>query len=172
MTKYKITSHFSQRLHGVIHLKKLYLMIDSSITRLALLCEIIPPLLNKIGEPAFSMKPAPGKWSKKEIVGHLIDSATNNHQRFVRAQFETTPQIYYDQNKWNEYSYYDQMDGVQVVAFWAAYNKHLVELIKHIPEEKLQLGCLSRDNTLLSLEFLINDYVAHLEHHLRQVVAY
>src|SRR4051794_21615537 len=108
-------------------------MIKHSINRLSHLCEIVPPLLTEIGEPAFSMKPAPGKWSKKEIIGHLIDSATNNHQRFVRAQFEAMPQIYYDQNKWNEYSYYDQMDGIQVIAFWAAYNKYLVELIKLIP---------------------------------------
>lgn len=78
--------------------------------------EIIPPLLTAIGEPAFSTKPAPEKWSKKEIIGHLIDSATNNHQRFVRAQFEPTPQIYYDQNKWNEYSYYDRMEGALVIA--------------------------------------------------------
>ncbi|MDN3656418.1 DinB family protein [Ferruginibacter paludis] len=147
-------------------------MIKHSITRLSHLGEIIPPLLTAIGEPAFSTKPAPKKWSKKEIIGHLIDSATNNHQRFVRAQFEPTPQIYYDQHKWNEYSYYDRMEGALVIAFWTAYNKHLVELIKHIPEEKLQFGCLSRDNTLLTLEFLINDYVTHLEHHLRQVVEY
>jgi hypothetical protein len=86
-------------------------MINNSITRLAHLCEIIPPLLFAIGEPAFSSKPAPGKWSKKQIIGHLIDSATNNHQRFVRAQFETRPRIYYDQNKWNEYSYYIKWMG-------------------------------------------------------------
>ncbi|MBK9046740.1 MAG: hypothetical protein IPL74_08565 [Bacteroidetes bacterium] len=46
------------------------------------------------------------KWSKKEILGHLIDSATNNHQRFVRGQFETVPEISYDQNNWNTFSYY------------------------------------------------------------------
>ncbi len=49
-----------------------------------------------------SIKLFPNKWSKKEIIGHLINSATNNHQRFVRCQFETIPKIVYDQNKWKE----------------------------------------------------------------------
>jgi len=147
-------------------------MIEHSINRLAHLCEIIPPLLAAIGEPAFSLKPMPGKWSKKQIIGHLIDSAANNHQRFVRGQFERTPQIFYDQNKWNEFGYYDKIDGQYIIALWSAYNKMLSELMRNIPEEKLQLGCLSRDNKVLTLEFLINDYVAHLEHHLRQVVNY
>jgi hypothetical protein len=64
------------------------------------------------------------------------------------------------------------MDGLQIIVFWTAYNKYLIEMIKHIPEEKLHFGCLSRNNDLLTLEFLINDYVAHLEHHLQQVVVY
>lgn len=148
------------------------MLVTDSITRLIHLCEIIPPLLSKIENPAFSIKPAPDKWSKKQIIGHLIDSATNNHQRFVRGQFEASPQIYYDQNKWNAFGYYDKMNGQHIIALWSAYNKVLAELIKNIPEENLQLGCLSRDNTLLTLEFLINDYVAHLEHHLRQAVEY
>ena len=74
-------------------------MTDIAIKRLEFLCVIIPPLLNEMGEPAFSLKPAANKWSPKEIIGHLIDSATNNHQRFVRVQFEDTPAIVYDQGK-------------------------------------------------------------------------
>jgi hypothetical protein len=55
-------------------------------------------LLNAIEEPAFSLKQSPARWSQKEIIGHLIDSATNNHHRFVRGQFEDSPVIAYDQN--------------------------------------------------------------------------
>ena len=73
---------------------------------------------------------------------------------------------------WNALGHYDTMDGQLVIDLWAAYNRLLTELIKNIPPENLQLGCLSRDNTFYTLEFLIDDYVAHLEHHLRQVVEY
>jgi len=145
-------------------------MINKSIERLAFLCDTIPGLLNAIDEQAFSAKPAPQKWSKKEIIGHLIDSATNNHQRFVRGQFEENPKIVYDQNKWNDHNYYNLIDGKQIIAFWAFYNKHLVEVIKNIPEEKLKN--IVNTEGRYTLEFLIIDYVEHMEHHLRQVVVY
>lgn len=119
----------------------------------------------------FSKKISPDKWSKKEIIGHLIDSATNNHQRFVRGQFENKPQIVYDQNNWNVYNFYQQIDKNQIIDFWVIYNKQLLELIKRIPPENLQLECFVGEKSL-PLEFLITDYVDHLEHHLKQVVSY
>ena len=143
-----------------------------SIERLRRLCEIIPPLLEQISDPEFLSKPSPEKWSKKEIIGHLIDSATNNHHRFVRGQFEKIPLITYDQNNWNQYGYYQQMESGRLISFWTAYNKHLLELIKRIPADKLSNTVDTGGDKSLSLEFLINDYVSHLEHHLRQVVTY
>jgi len=146
-------------------------MTDIAIRRLEYLCKTIPPLLLKFDEETFSAKPQPANWSKKEIIGHLIDSATNNHQRFVRAQFEDTPAIAYDQNKWNEFSFYQQISGQQLISFWTIYNKQLVELTRRIPKENLQRCCMV-NGKLLKLDFLITDYVEHLEHHLRQVVSY
>ena len=147
-------------------------MTDNAIKRLEYLSEIIPTLLNEIAEPAFSLKPAANKWSGKEIIGHLIDSATNNHQRFVRAQFEETPTIIYDQDKWNQCNFYQQIEGQQIIAFWTIYNRQLIELIRHLPEDCLQKECVAGDKKAHTLEFLINDYVEHMEHHLRQVVDY
>lgn len=147
------------------------MMINESINRLAYLCDIIPSLLRAIPAAEFSFKPSPEKWSKKEIIGHLVDSATNNHQRFVRGQFEATPTIVYDQNKWNQYNYYQQIDAQQLIDFWTLYNRQLIHLMQHIPEKSLQRGCKTSDQ-VLSLEFLIQDYVVHLEHHLKQIVAY
>lgn len=146
-------------------------MIRDSIDRLEYLCNTIPDLLAGIDETTFNEKTNPEKWSKKEIIGHLIDSATNNHQRFVRTQFEDKPTIVYDQNKWNEHNFYQQLDKQQVIEFWTTYNKHLLELIRRIPSDKLQFECYVGDK-LLTLDFLINDYVEHLEHHLRQIVSY
>ncbi len=147
-------------------------MIEFAIKRLEYLCDIIPQLLTEIQEQTFSVKPEPNKWSKKEIIGHLIDSATNNHQRFVRGQFEDVPKIVYDQNKWNEFNFYQKIDGQQIISFWTIYNRQLAELIKNIPEENLSKECKSGDDRNSTLDFLINDYVEHLEHHLRQVVTY
>ena len=146
-------------------------MIANVIDRLNYIIEIAPPLLTAIGEENMSVKPSPGKWSKKEILGHLIDSATNNHQRFVRGQFENTPEIRYDQNKWNAFSFYADIDYKQLISFWTVYNKQLIEIIKRIPTENLQRQ-IKVGNNLLTLEFLITDYVAHLEHHLKQIVEY
>src|SRR6478752_1404587 len=103
-------------------------MIEQSIQRLALLCETIPPLLHEIGDPEFSSKPSPRKWSKKETIGHLIDSATNNHHRFIRGQYEDIPYVNYDTDAWNSCGHYDQIDGGQIISFWTLYNKQLLAL--------------------------------------------
>jgi hypothetical protein len=147
-------------------------MITKAIQRLKQLCDIIPPLLSAIDEGIFSKKPAPNKWSKKEILGHLIDSANNNHQRFVRARFENVPTIFYIQDEWNKYGYYNLMDSKKIIELWTAYNNYLAELISYIPDEALSRECKTSDGEKHTLEFLINDYVVHLEHHLKQIVNY
>ena len=147
-------------------------MTSPSLQRLQYLCEMIPTLLAGIPEEDFSFKPKPEKWSKKEILGHLIDSATNNHQRFIRAQYEEVPTIFYDQNKWNELSHYNEKNSEQLVRFWTVYNQHLLHIIQNIPEESLSRQCNSGDGTPMTLEWLIDDYVKHLEHHLHQIVVY
>lgn len=146
-------------------------MITQSIARLQYLCDTIPDLLLQIGEPAFSAQPA-GKWSPKQIIGHLIDSATNNHHRFIRGQFEDTPLITYDPDKWNDKGYYQQMDGKALISFWAAYNRHLLTLLKHIPADQLNNQVNTGGGVCHTLEFVINDYVVHLEHHLHEVLVY
>lgn len=134
--------------------------------------DLIPPKLNAIDDADFGKKPNPEKWSKKEILGHLIDSATNNHQRFVRVQFENAPGIWYDQNKWVEYSHYADFLKEQLIGFWIAYNKHLLLLIKNIPGDSMKRTCNMKDGRQLTLAFLITDYVDHLEHHLKQIISY
>ncbi|MBB6272035.1 hypothetical protein HDF26_002492 [Pedobacter cryoconitis] len=147
-------------------------MTAQSIERLQYLSDTIPSLLNEIDDHIFSLKPAANKWSKKEIIGHLIDSAVANHQRFVRAQFEDTPKITYDQNNYNTFNYYNQIDNKQIISFWTVYNKQLLELIRLIPAELLKKECFTGGDESLTIAFLFDDYVEHLEHHLRKVVNY
>src|ERR1044071_4459802 len=101
-------------------------MIQETINRLDHLLKTIPPLLNAIPENEFKAKPRPERWSKQEILGHLIDSATNNHQRFVRIQFEEDPKITYDQDKWNACNFYSDLNKEHVIKFWTMYNTHLM----------------------------------------------
>ena len=147
-------------------------MIQEAIQRLDYLCRIIPPLLQQEDEAAFSLPRTPGKWSKKQIMGHLIDSATNNHQRFVRAQFEEVPKITYNQDQWNAFNFYERIALGQILAMWEIYNRQLLELIKNIPAQNLLRTCDTGGPAPHTLEFLIRDYVDHLEHHLREVVQY
>lgn len=147
-------------------------MTTESINRLDTLIKMIPGLLEDMDEVEFSFKPLPEKWSKKEILGHLIDSATNNHHRFIRGQFEDIPTISYDQNQWNKLNYYNDLSPKHIIGFWTLYNQHLLEVIKRIPNENLQRKCRVTDGNTYTLQFLIDDYVAHLEHHLHQLVSY
>ncbi len=143
--------------------------IEKAINRLTNIIDKVPTKLSEFNESVMSEKQLPTKWSKKQILGHLIDSATNNHQRFVRGQFETNPEITYDQNKWNEFSFYQEMESQQIIKFWTIYNTQLLEIIKRIPSNSLKNQIKVGDN-LLTIEFLIVDYVDHLEHHLKQII--
>lgn len=144
-------------------------MINTSIDRLRYLCDYVPARLREISEVEFAARPHPDKWSKKGILGHLIDSAANNHHRFVRVQFEDTPTIWYDQDNWVRLSRYDEWPADQLISFWASYNRHLGQLVERIPEASLSRHCRMKDGSTVTLEFLITDYVVHLEHHLHQL---
>ena len=146
--------------------------IQKSIDRLQELCSIIPNHLEEISEEVFAYIPAPGKWSKKQILGHLIDSAANNHQRFVRIQYEEDPVIYYDQNEWNRVQEYNKKNSEELKLLWKLYNLHLLHIIKNIPSDKLERKGALKSGNEYSLGWYINDYVEHLEHHLHQIVSY
>lgn len=114
---------------------------------------------------------APGKWSKKEILGHLIDSASNNHQRFVRAQL--SPEIRlpaYEQAPWVRTQRYQDESWETLVRFWSDYNMHLAHVIAGMAKESLPHRCFIGESEPVTLEFLARDYVRHLKHHLEQIL--
>ncbi len=112
-------------------------------------------------------KASPEDWSKKEIIGHLIDSTCNNHQRFVRgAQNAARDFPPYNQVRWVEVQCYNEMDWVDLVELFVQYNLHLCRVIDVLPQEVLNNPCNIGKETPVTLEFVITDYLRHLGHHL------
>ena len=137
--------------------------------RLKEILQAIPSRLSTISEGLASQKPNPKKWSKKEILGHLIDSASNNHQRFVRAQIDDVVALpKYKQDEWVAVQQWQQKKWKDIVALWQLYNEHLLHIFQYVDESKLSNVVTLNDSTY-TLQFLIDDYVDHMEHHLRQI---
>jgi hypothetical protein len=111
-----------------------------------------------------------GKWVTKEVLGHLIDSAINNHQRFVRAQLGNAfSGPGYDQEAWVQLQGYRERPWLELVELWVALNGHVAAVIERVPAEKLQTPCTIGDHEPASLEWWMRDYVRHLRHHLAQI---
>src|SRR5215470_3721524 len=110
-----------------------------------------------------------GKWSRKQIIGHLIDSASNNHQRFVRAQLADNISLPgYEQEAWNKCQQYQSESWANLLQLWKSYNTHLLHIVSHIPEDKLDNLCTVGNNEPVTLRFLAGDYVEHMKKHLGQ----
>ncbi len=134
------------------------------------LVEAVEPGLRQIPESE-SIRPAlPGGWSRKQVLGHLIDSASNNHQRFVRAMLQPSLDFPgYDQEGNIRVQAVQEADWGLLVSLWAAYNRYLANLIEHIPPSQLDMKCRIGAGEPVTLGFLASDYLTHLRHHLRQI---
>jgi DinB family protein len=122
------------------------------------------------GSGAAARRQAAGKWSPKEVLGHLIDSAANNHQRFVRAQQAdalTFPG--YAQNQWVGSQGYQDADWAHLVALWTHLNLHLADVIARIPPSKYSVPCTIGGDAPVPLEAIVVGYRDHLRHHMAQI---
>jgi hypothetical protein len=145
--------------------------------------EVAAPRLHGVPEQR-TMSPGPdGQWSARQLLGHLIDSASNNHARFVRAQFvEDLAFPGYDQEQWVAAQHYDSEDWPVLVELWRLYNLHLAHIVEAIPADQLlrprsphtldRIGWQAvKADEPATLAYLIGDYIGHLQHHLGQLLA-
>ncbi len=141
--------------------EKLLSVVDSAEPRLRAVSasESIIPLLS-------------GGWSRKQVIAHLIDSASNNHQRFVRAALQSSLDFpAYDQDGNMRVQAPQEADWLLLVSLWAAYNRYLAHVIAHLPASKLDTLCRIGSGKPVTLDFLAKDYLTHLVHHLSQIGA-
>jgi hypothetical protein len=140
------------------------------------------PLLERMSDDATRKRPRPGKWCPREIIGHLIDSASNNHQRFVRAQFQEDlvfPR--YAQDAWVSAQKYREAPWAELLDLWRSFNLHIARVMEAAPEEQRSRARVRHNLDELAwkpvprdapatLDYFMADYVAHLKHHLNQIV--
>jgi hypothetical protein len=145
-------------------------MIESLANELTRVVDLAAQQLRAIDDDAAGLKPKPDVWSVKQILGHLIDSAANNHQRFVRAQLAselTFPD--YEQNGWVRSQDYQARPWRHLIDFWVLYNQHLAHVISRIPDGAAAVPCRIGTSDAVTLRALAEHYVAHLRHHLDQI---
>jgi hypothetical protein len=150
--------------------------------RLRAALELAEPQLRAIAPDAAARPRAPGKWSPKQIIGHLIDSASNNHQRFVRGALQEDLVFPgYEQDAWVALSGYQEADWNELLDFWLAYNRHIATVMASVPEA-VRLRVRPRHNLdeiatnppptpgHATLDYFMNDYTEHIALHMKQVL--
>jgi hypothetical protein len=155
--------------------------MNSASERLSAALERAEPMLFAFSDEEASARPGSNDWSPKEIIGHLIDSASNNHQRFVRAQLsDDLLFLGYDQEGWVSVQRYRERPWASLVTLWSEYNLHLVRVIVGVPDEARYKPRLIHNLDQIAwkvvpkeepttLEYFMSDYVGHLENHLKQI---
>jgi hypothetical protein len=145
--------------------------MSTTADRLARIIATTPQRLVDIAEDDASQPPAPGHWSKKQILGHLIDSASNNHQRFVRAQLASSYDgPTYQQESWVSTQGYATESWPDLVNLWLLYNRHLLHIVRNVKEAALPVPCAIGGSAPVPLSEVISSYVDHMEHHLAQIL--
>ena len=133
----------------------------------------LPTEALKLEEEKWSSRPAPNKWSKKEILGHLIDSGRMNLQRFLEIKYSTTPYILqtYAQDELVRANDYQNIPTAEIVQLWKSVNQQIFRIFSNITSEELnKLIEIPYAGKSENLKFLMEDYVQHLEHHLLQIL--
>ena len=147
--------------------------VNTVLHRLENYIQTFPENLKKFSSEEILKRPAENKWSKKEILGHLIDSGINNLKRFAEAQFLSQPYkvIRYQQAELVIVNDYQNIPLDHLLELWQCLNRQIIFVVKNIPNDKLNLPVDPQyeNKELRNLGWIICDYVAHMEHHFRQI---
>jgi hypothetical protein len=145
--------------------------MNKLLTEFTAVLQAAPRRLVDIADADAERKPASGRWSKKEILGHLIDSASNNHQRFVRAQFAARIDLPgYEQERWVATQAYATESWADLVNLWLLYNRHLLHVLRNLPEGARSHEISIGGKAPVTVEAVAEDYVRHLNNHLAQIL--
>ena len=145
--------------------------VNAAIDRLGALVEEIPPRLLTIPEAEAGGQALGMSWSRKEVLGHLLDSAGNNLQRFVRAQYQKQMSFpRYTQDEWIAAQAYRERPWSELVELWRLSNRHLVHVMRRVPEAAFGNVCVVAEDEPSTLAHHMVDYVRHMEHHLGQIL--
>lgn len=132
------------------------------------LLAILPSRLEKLPNPG--SKPSPDKWSPKQELGHLLDSAVNNLRRIVLIQLEDKPALCnYDGERWVEVQQYETRSWPEIIQLWRALNQQLLAAAAAVKLEDWARTCTIGNSEPLTLTFVFEDYIAHMMHHLRHI---
>ena len=146
--------------------------VASAIERLAAVLEAVPAQLLALSEAQASAPAREMRWSPKELLGHLIDSAGNNHQRFVRAQYQPRMSFpRYVQDEWIAAQGYRERPWSELVELWRLYNRHLLHVMRRVPQAAFGNVCVVAEDEPDTLGHHMADYVVHMQHHLGQLLA-
>ena len=133
--------------------------------------QTLPKEYDSMAETEISNRPLPNKWSKKEILGHLCDSALNNINRFIKIQYEEQPFVIqsYNQDQWVILQNYQERPLEEIVNLFLSLNEQIINIISNIPKERLSYLC-DIGNKQETLEWLVKDYLNHMEHHINNQI--
>lgn len=142
--------------------------MNAGIEKLRIFLDKVPARLKEIAEP--QSKPASDKWSAKEELGHLIDSAANNHQRIVRVQSEDKLSLPgYQQDQWVKVHGYQRRDWQELIELWSSFNQQLLIAATSVPDAAWANTCRISDLGPLTLKVVFEDYLDHMLHHLEHI---
>lgn len=146
-------------------------MVQTTISGLQSLLKEVPAAFISIS-PEEAAAPRPGgKWSKLQLLGHLCDSAVINLLRFIKVQYEPQPLrlALYDQNEWMAAQQHGSATQEEVLALWVSLNQAILRVISGLTSDQLRLVFLKESGETVTLQWLIEDYLEHMKHHLGQI---